>query len=277
MAVPRHRYGPLACAAVCARENRLENAVFCETFLRRNSNDQDMIGTLEDLSTENQVDTHTDNYIYNASSRRRRVQLRSSAIIMDAQSLYAFDVRGYCVLSDVLARPTLDVLNAEVLRAALEMRDDDSAFMCAPPEVYTITLCRAVSSGGLCVPAQSHVAHGWCMTGYPHLLLEYSNTGAWLPGWLGARMQLGRPLGADEGQHGRTAREKGPVVREHPVGAAPVGAACHRPHRLARARADDAVRRTLPARPLLCTSARLPTRGNLPSASALSRTAHNRA
>jgi hypothetical protein len=33
---------------------------------------------------------------------------------MDAQSLYAFDVRGYCVLSDVLARPTLDVLNAEV-------------------------------------------------------------------------------------------------------------------------------------------------------------------
>jgi hypothetical protein len=43
--------GPLACAAVCARENRLENAVFCETFLRRNSNDQDMIGTLEDLST----------------------------------------------------------------------------------------------------------------------------------------------------------------------------------------------------------------------------------
>ena len=54
---------------------------------------------------------------------------------MDAQSLYAFDVRGYCVLSDVLARPTLDVLNAEVdRRAALEMRDDDSAFMCAPPE-----------------------------------------------------------------------------------------------------------------------------------------------
>ena len=53
---------------------------------------------------------------------------------MDAQSLYAFDVRGYCVLSDVLARPTLDV-NAEVdRRAALEMRDDDSAFMCAPPE-----------------------------------------------------------------------------------------------------------------------------------------------
>ena len=64
------------------------------------------------------------------------------------------------------------------------MRDDDSAFMCAPPEVtYTITLCQAVSSGGLCVPAQRHVAHGWCMTGCPHLLLEYSNTGAWLPGW----------------------------------------------------------------------------------------------
>lgn len=37
---------------------------------------------------------------------------------MDAQSLYAFDVRGYCVLSDVLARPTLDVLNAEVASCA---------------------------------------------------------------------------------------------------------------------------------------------------------------